>query len=162
MSISICVKYMRLDEFTHKHPLIYNRKRDVINHIKYNIYKFIGVWPRVAKIKAKKERVYAQYCGHNKILDVGCGRGDFLERICLQYGSQGVGIDISAEMLLFAKTKHPNQKFILGNANQLPFKDKSFDIVILNGVFHHLPPGMIQATLEEAWLRGINFLYVYR
>ena len=121
---------MRLDHLTHKHPRFYNRKRDFINSVKYTLYKFTGVWPRVAKIKAEKERAYAQYCASTKILDVGCGRGDFLERICLRYRSRGVGIDVSAEMLLSAKTNHPNHKFVLGSADQLPLKDKSFDIIV--------------------------------
>ena len=115
---------MRLDEFTHKHPVFYNRKRDIINTIKRLIYKGVGINQKVERITrrlyAEKERIYKQYLFDKSILDIACGRGDFLERVCSLYGCTGVGIDISPKMLLFAKTNHPGFQFILASAEQLP------------------------------------------
>ncbi len=57
-----------------------------------------------------------------KILDVGCGTGQHLK-----YGS--IGIDISLPMLEEARKKG-FKKIVQGSAEELPFKDESFDSVL--------------------------------
>ena len=46
---------------------------------------------------------------NEKVLDLGCGTGRFLE--FAEYG-----IDISAEMIEIAKNKYPNRNLFVGNA----------------------------------------------
>jgi ubiquinone/menaquinone biosynthesis C-methylase UbiE len=62
-------------------------------------------------------------------LDVGCGTGVFTSWLSVK-GAHAIGIDISLEMLTFAKRKHPGIAFILADACSLPFKSESFDLVI--------------------------------
>ena len=78
---------------------------------------------------------------NKKVLDLGCGHGNFLQA-CLKLGaSYGVGIDFGDESIAYAKkfaTNVENLEFKLGNVHNLQFDDNSFDFVIQNGVFHHL------------------------
>ncbi len=65
------------------------------------------------------------------ILDLGCGTGFVSE-----YISEGtvVGLDISEKMVKIYRERFG--RGILGDAENLPFKDKSFDYVLSNFVLH--------------------------
>lgn len=77
-----------------------------------------------------------------RILDVGCGTGSFLEAIVGKVG-EAVGVDASDGMLANARARPVLQKygvsFCKSSANQLPFPDSSFDGVTTNQVIHHFP-----------------------
>jgi len=72
------------------------------------------------------------------ILDVGCGTGEWLgfceKRSMFEYYC---GIDISRVALHRAKTRTQLPDFILGDAEHLPFKEASFDIVSCLGSLEH-------------------------
>lgn len=59
-----------------------------------------------------------------KILDVGCGSG-----YSSNFDCDVTGIDPSSELIDIAKQRY-DHKFIVGKAEELPFDDNSFDIVI--------------------------------
>ncbi|OIQ98110.1 23S rRNA (guanine(745)-N(1))-methyltransferase [mine drainage metagenome] len=66
------------------------------------------------------------------LLDVGCGTGYFTRRFA-DKATEGnvVGVDIDTEMLRFANEhSEPNIGFVAADARQLPFRDKSFDLVV--------------------------------
>lgn len=65
---------------------------------------------------------------NKKLLDVGCGTG-----ISSQFGCFTVGIDPSIELL----SQNKNRNKLLGFAEQLPFKDSSFDYVISITALHN-------------------------
>lgn len=68
-----------------------------------------------------------------KILDVGCGTGNYSIKLA-KLGCLVTGIDISKEMLLVAKNKCKDLNIqidlILGDVESLPFSDNSFDAVV--------------------------------
>ena len=69
------------------------------------------------------------------VLDVGCGSG-FVTRDIARLTKGGViGIDGSSSLIDVAKKilkDYSNTKLCIGNAEQLPFKNKTFDIVTCN------------------------------
>ena len=68
------------------------------------------------------------------VLDIGCGRGGFTSFL-LKKGYTVVGIDINRLRLRQAS------KFadvILSDCHTLPFKDRSFDLVCILQVLHHI------------------------
>lgn len=69
-----------------------------------------------------------------RILDNGCGVGHLFERISPQ---QIVGLDISGGMIRYA-AQHSNQ-LVLGNSQEIPLRDSSFDVVVCRSLLHHLP-----------------------
>lgn len=68
-----------------------------------------------------------------RILDVGCGTGNYAIALS-KMGARVVGIDASKEMIEYAKKKAKKEgvqvKFLIGEAESLPFGDSSFDILL--------------------------------
>jgi arsenite methyltransferase len=102
--------------------------------------------------------ILASYCGVGNpfslgtinageaALDIGCGAGVDTLIAATMVGEKGrvVGIDLIPEML--ERAKENLQKISLNNvtfqkasAEDLPFPDASFDVVISNGVFNLIP-----------------------
>ena len=77
------------------------------------------------------------------ILDIGCGAGVDSIIAALMVGPSGsvTGVDLVPEMLERAKENArlvgaANVTFLEASAEELPFPDNSFDVVISNGVFN--------------------------
>lgn len=81
--------------------------------------------------------------GH-RVLDVGCGTGDFLRVLApLVTPGGAVGIDLSETMIAEAQRRTSddctNVSFRVGNALDLPFASGSFDRVLATQVLLHIP-----------------------
>lgn len=75
----------------------------------------------------------------DKILDVGCGSGIWLDRLRQQFGVDGVGVDISTNSLKDAV--HASSKdisFLGGDISYLPIQDNFFDVVYSLDVLEHV------------------------
>ena len=87
------------------------------------------------------------------ILEVGCGFGrniNFLINNNID-PKRITGVDISPKMIHEAE-KYLNKRslrLITAHAEQLPFKDKSFDVVFTHGVFMHISPQKINRAFQE-------------
>ena len=71
------------------------------------------------------------------ILDYGCGAG-WLSAFLARKGFKVVGIDISVSLLRRAKRVCHEAEFIACDAENLPFKDSTFDFVVGVAILHHL------------------------
>lgn len=108
-----------------------------------------------AQIEALPDAVAAFYCGvgnpfslgsvneGESVLDIGCGAGVDTIFAAMMTGPGGkvVGIDQVSEMLERATenlslTDFKNVTLKEGSAENLPFSDQEFDVVISNGVFN--------------------------
>jgi 2-polyprenyl-3-methyl-5-hydroxy-6-metoxy-1,4-benzoquinol methylase len=74
-----------------------------------------------------------------RILDIGCGRGEVAYEIVSRTEAHVVGIDNNEQWLNDAKQnyQHPNLKFILEDAEKF-FTHINFDTVILSNVLEHI------------------------
>ncbi len=83
-------------------------------------------------------------------LEVGCGAGFSSAHIARQYSISVVGTDTEADRVETAKRKSSDVdrlSFLVADATVLPFEDASFDLVLSQNVFHHIPDW--QAAAEE-------------
>lgn len=64
----------------------------------------------------------------DRFLDVGCGSGG-ASLLADDRGAVVTGLDASAPMIRIAKKRLPSADFRLGDLEQLPFPDESFDVV---------------------------------
>lgn len=71
-----------------------------------------------------------------RILDNGCGTGILFETLS-EKKFNIIGLDISSDMLRYAKQQADS--LILGDSQDLPFGDESFNLVIGRSLLHHLP-----------------------
>lgn len=104
----------------------------------------------IAKFTARLKRLGAQnWPKDSRIVELFCGRGSGLVAL-QQLGFTSLeGVDISAALL--AKYSGPAKTHV-ADCRQLPFKDESKDILIVQGGLHHLLqlPGDLAQTLDSA------------
>lgn len=82
------------------------------------------------------------------LLDIGCGTGNFLGWYFNNGSSQPVfGIDISFEMIKLAHEKYPEINFLVADADNLPFRNGSFDKLFSITHLQNMPDPII--TLNE-------------
>ncbi len=80
------------------------------------------------------------------LLDVGTGTGIFAEAFA-KHKIRVTGIDPNTELLEIARTVLPDAEFLKGTAEDIPFPDESFDLVILIHVLHETDD-MFKALFE--------------
>ncbi len=86
--------------------------------------------------------------GH-RALDVGCGRGETAAEI-RERGAEVVAIDYSWDaVVLTSERLDGNGSVAQANAVALPFRDRSFDRVLLSDVVEHVPWPMAEQLLRE-------------
>ena len=75
------------------------------------------------------------------VLDVGCGTGAVIELLHEKYpDARYAGLDLTPAMVETASAKGlENCKFVVGDAEDLPFAEASFDAVLSSNSFHHYP-----------------------
>ncbi len=75
------------------------------------------------------------------LLDVGCGTGPMVEMLASEFADRRyTGLDLTPRMIEIANAKGiENACFVIGDAENLPFEDESFDAVICANSFHHYP-----------------------
>lgn len=75
-------------------------------------------------------------------LDVGCGRGEMLEKARqLGFGPKIKGVEVVPQLI--------GGDVVKGQAHKLPFKDNSFDVVTMFDVIEHLLPGDDELACKE-------------
>jgi SAM-dependent methyltransferase len=70
------------------------------------------------------------------VLEVGCGPGELSERIARELGADVVAIDLSERMVELARER--GVKADVGDVQELPFDDESFDCVVAAWMLYHV------------------------
>jgi len=101
----------------------------------------MGVTKHMGGLKATEELIELCYIGKGKyVLDVGCGIGTTACYLAKRYGCRVVGVDISEKMIDWSKKRAKIEgvddrvKFMVADAQNLPFEDALFDVVICESV----------------------------
>ena len=88
-----------------------------------------------------------------RVLDVGCGTGTLALAAKRRVGANGSvhGVDLATEMVARAKQKAAREglelTFDVAPAQDLPFPDGAFDVVLCTFVMHHLPDGVRERAI---------------
>lgn len=81
------------------------------------------------------------------ILDIGCGTGKLIQALSQLYPhARGVGLDVSREMIRFAKAR--GMEAVVANAEELPFSSEIFNLVVSNAAYQWV--GNLPAAFQEA------------
>ena len=100
-------------------------------------------------------QLYAHVAGATALagketLEVGCGRGGGAAYVAERFGvARLTGLDFSEKAITFARDQHtdPRLRFVRGDAEDLPFADGSFDVV-LNVESSHCYPNVPRFIAE--------------
>lgn len=73
------------------------------------------------------------------VLDIGCSSG-LLTAALAEALPEGkiTGLDSYKDAIKFAKVKYPHIEFVVADAHKLPFKNKTFDLIICTETLEHL------------------------
>ncbi len=127
---------------------------------------FSGIWFLGQRARIFDRLVSLSGAGPgDRVLDVGCGTGYFARRIApvVESGGTVVGIDPSPPMLDYATSRAPaNCTFQTAGAEELPFDDASFDLVVSSLAFHHFPVDRRADAVREMFrvLRPAGRLFI--
>jgi SAM-dependent methyltransferase len=72
-----------------------------------------------------------------RVLEVGCGPGEAAERIAAELGAEVVALDSSSRMVELARARGVDAR--VGDVQELPFADASFDCALAAWVLFHVP-----------------------
>ena len=105
-----------------------------------------GVYTRITELSGARPG--------DRALDIGCG-GGYLARLlaaAVAPGGQVTGLDTSAPAIGYARKRAAvNCSFAVGAAQDLPWPDRSFDVVASTLAAHHIPDAARQDACGEMY-----------
>lgn len=95
------------------------------------------------------------------ILDVGCGQGLPMELINLRHSNLiSTGIDLFKPYIDQCKIKKTHNKYLICDVRKLPFKRKSFDVVMALQIIEHLKKGEARIVLKKLETIAKNLIII--
>lgn len=96
------------------------------------------------------------------VLDIGIGNGEISKHIFKNHRPIDIGIDIDKSGLANARATKKYKKVMCANAQNLPFKDGSFNTVVSNSAFEHIADDLKAFSEVSRVLKndGLFFLVV--
>ena len=109
--------------------------------------------------KAKQLKFVKYFEGCKNVLDIGCGRGEFLE-LLKDNGISGHGIDIDEDMVRYCRSRDLNVEKLdaVSYLNQL--EDKSLDGIFIDQVVEHLDPDYLIKMIDLCYIKMLFGAYI--
>jgi ubiquinone/menaquinone biosynthesis C-methylase UbiE len=108
---------------------------------------------RVETLRPTTQKALADFTNllpvNAKVLDIGCAVGYTVE-ILRQSGMNVDGIDISPEMIKFAKKRNPQSSFAVGDFLRFDYKDDYYDGILMYAFLHLFPKNIAVACLDKS------------
>jgi len=98
----------------------------------------------------------ARYVRTGTVLDVGCGKGDF-SAVLLKKGYAVIGIDINRRRV---RQTSSLTDVSVGDCRALPFKERSFDLVCIMQVLHHIEKPEVALDEISRVAKADGWLYI--
>lgn len=120
----------------------------------------------MTKIPAQNYPIIQQWISpHSRVLDLGCGDGTLLNNLILEKGIEGIGVEISQEMIIRCIQKGISVYQADIDKDLSEWSDGSFDYVILNATLQAItrPYRVIEEMLRvgrHAIISVSNFGYI--
>jgi ubiquinone/menaquinone biosynthesis C-methylase UbiE len=128
--------------------------------------RFAHIWryPALRRLLGRME-AHLDAADGKRVLDLGCGRGERSVDL-LGRGAYVDGIDISPVYVAQAEQAareagHDPERFTFvdGDAHELPYEDQTFDLVVGDGILHHLDLDRALAEVHRVLVPGGRALF---
>ncbi len=123
-------------------------KNNLLNNpLPFNIVRSLLLWGKGRMYKELRNAIAVEK--DSKVLDVGCGTGEFA--LLFDNSIDYTGIDMNQGFLDYASKLYKNQKkkFIQMDATKMKFKQNEFDTVLLLSFMHHFPEGDLDKIFKK-------------
>jgi SAM-dependent methyltransferase len=101
-------------------------------------------------IKERQSKFIKSFEGCNNILDIGCGRGEFLD-LCKERNIKAAGIDTDQDMVNSCVARGLDVKKIDALSYLKSVEDDSIDGIFMDQVVEHLEPSYLVKLLEVCY-----------
>ncbi len=117
-------------------------------HVDIDYFEFEALFRGSEELIRNQQEMFVKYFeGKQNVLDIGCGRGEFLE-LCRENGIDAMGIDIDEDMVLYCQEKGLNVR----QAEALDFlesvEEGKLGGVFMSQVVEHLEPNYLIRLIE--------------
>jgi ubiquinone/menaquinone biosynthesis C-methylase UbiE len=92
-------------------------------------------------------------------LDIGCGTGVYTEEIS-RNSQMCVGLDLSKNMIEYAKKKRKGLNLILADAHKIPFRDECFGLVVSVGLLEYVQKDIVLKEIARVMKRKAFLIIV--
>jgi O-antigen chain-terminating methyltransferase len=129
---------------------------DSATHGRFGAWKYVGFEDRFRgsrdEIRSRLEAYLPIFSGATDVLDIGCGRGEFLN-LLREHGIGARGLDLNHEMVEVCRTQglEAVEGDALGYLRSLP--DQSLGGLFAAQLAEHLEPDYLLELLEEAFVK---------
>ena len=125
---------------------------DFVEQYWTRVWKDHGRAPELSALARRDEYkimrpVLAALPGGSRILDAGCGLGEWTVFFA-QQGFDVVGLDLSVEVVDRLNVRFPGHQFIRGDIRRTEFASESFDACFSWGAFEHFENGLGECLAE--------------
>lgn len=129
---------------------------------------FAYEWEHFGELRPEWERNFRQYMRPHepewfkdrRVLDVGAGSGRHSYE-AHRLGARVVAVDVGDAIHVARRNLPPQVVTVQADAEELPFQDAAFELVMAIGVLHHLPdPGRALKSLKKL-VRPGGYIHVY-
>lgn len=111
------------------------------------------------ELKKRQEIFLGYFTGCRNVLDIGCGRGEFLE-LLRENGINAMGIDIDDDMVEHCRDKGLN----VDKADAVSYLrnagDDTFDGIFMDQLIEHLEPGYMIRMIKLCYAKMKNGHYI--
>jgi SAM-dependent methyltransferase len=119
----------------------------------FDAYKYVGFEDAFRgspdQIRERAEAYAADFAGRQDVLDIGCGRGEFLE-LLQKAGIAARGLDLNFEMVEICRARGLDVTHGDALSHLKTLADESLGGLFAAQVVEHLPPDYLLAFLSEA------------
>ena len=123
------MKNHKLYHIWDKVPVTYYQKG-----VKNNFFQWLWHTHKIKLVKKIIKDLNFKNC-----LDVGCASGYMISEISKEFPRTNYfGVDVYDKAISYAKKTYPNIKFKVASADNLLFKDKSFDLILFCETLEHV------------------------
>ncbi len=130
-------------------PAVAEERESLRDH---DYYRFEDLYRREEEIRALQREYLPFFQGRKNVLDLGCGKGEFLE-LLRENGIEGYGVDLNEEMVRRCQEKGLRvfRADALEHLAGLP--DGSLGGLFAAHLVEHLPPRTLLELVQMAWAK---------